>query len=49
MHVHAPGRVITRTYRPPENYYIPGGLDTFDRGRMRLNSFLKDLNESQGH
>lgn len=43
MRAHDYGDVVSRSYRPPKDYRIPGGLDHRDRGRIRMANFLREI------
>lgn len=39
------GKVISRQYRAPEGYYVPGGLDWRDLGEIRMHNFLAEIGQ----
>lgn len=41
------GEVMSRSYRPPVDYRIEGGLLYADRGRIRMANFLSALKDHQ--
>ena len=35
--------VKASSYRYPDDYQVPGGLDRFDRGQIRMHNFLAEI------
>lgn len=40
------GQTIRSHYLYPDDYRVPGGLDKYDKGRLRMRNFLEEISGS---